>query len=135
MQIRMIAVIAGMALAMPCIAQQGGAPSGGSGGGSSANTVTLKVDGLFNEIDTNKDGKISKEEWKAAGLLEMIFSKINASNSGSITLQELASTKLPETMDANKDGILSLEEWKAFDKTITGGGSGGGGAQGGGGQK
>jgi hypothetical protein len=124
MQIRMIAVIAGMALALPCMAQQGGAPAGGAGGGNTANTVSLKVDGLFNEVDTNKDGKISKEEWKAAGLMDMIFTMVNTSKSGSITLQELESSKFPETMDTNKDGILSLEEWKAFDKTITGGGGG-----------
>jgi hypothetical protein len=46
----------------------------------------------FDKIDTNKDGKISKEEWLAAGLTEEDFIKV----------------------DANKDGEVSKDEYKAF---------------------
>jgi hypothetical protein len=46
----------------------------------------------FDKIDTNKDGKISKEEWLAAGLTEEDFIKV----------------------DTNKDGEVSKDEYKVF---------------------
>lgn len=46
----------------------------------------------FDKIDTNKDGKISKEEWIASGLSEDDFINV----------------------DTNKDGEVSKDEYKAF---------------------
>jgi hypothetical protein len=125
MHIRKLAVIVGMALALPCLAQNGGAPAGGAGGGSGMNMVTLKVDSFFSQVDANKDGNISKEEWKAAGLQDSVFSYVNASKSGSIALKELEATKFPADLDTNKDGSLTVEKMIAFDKKQSGGGGGG----------
>jgi hypothetical protein len=136
MHIRKMALILGMALALPCLAQDapGGAPAGGSGGGAPSggtmNMTTLKVDGFFGEVDTNKDGKITKEEWTAAGLKDMVFSMVNTSKSGSITKQELEASKFPADMDSNKDGNLTVDKMKAFDKKVGGGGAAGGGGGG-----
>jgi len=130
---RMIPVmIVGMTLAMTCAAQNapggaapgGAAPGGaaaGGGGGAALNMITLKVDGFFAQVDTNKDGNLSKEEWKAAGLQDSVFSYVNASKSGSITLQELTATKFPAAIDTDKDGSLTVAEMIAFDKTQSGG--------------
>lgn len=46
----------------------------------------------FDEIDTNGDGEISKEEWEAAGKDEDEFDEI----------------------DANGDGVISREEWEDY---------------------
>jgi hypothetical protein len=143
MKIRNLALVVGMALALPCLAQNGGGapPSGGGapggsgapgGGGGMPSGVAYKVDGFFAQVNTSKSGKITKEEWKAAGLKDMVFSMVDTKNVGYITLEMLQATKFPADMDTNKDGVLTVDKMKAFDKKM-GASGGGGGAPGGGG--
>lgn len=114
-----------LALTMPCLGQN--APRGGGppGGGE------LKVDQFFKEVNTSNDGKISKEEWKAAGLLDNVFTMIDTKQQNYITKDELEAMQWPPDLDSNKDGILTVEKMKAFDKKMGGGGPGGGGPPGG----
>jgi hypothetical protein len=145
MKIRNLALVVGMALALPLFAQNGGAPGGaapggggapgggaaaGGGGGAMPAGVAFKTDGFFAQVNTSKSGKITAEEWKAAGLKDMVFSMVDTKKTGSITPEMLAATKFPAAIDGNKDGVLTVDEMIAFDKTM---GSGGGGAPGGGG--
>jgi hypothetical protein len=119
-----ILLLVGMALAMPCMAQNapGGAPAGGPSG-----FAKLKVDSFFAEIDTNKDGKLSSEEWKAAGLKDYVFSMVDGKNKkqGFLTKEELATEGWPLEMDANKDGVLTIAKMKAYDNTRSAANSGG----------
>jgi hypothetical protein len=137
MHIRMMVAIVGMALAVPCFGQAPGGAPGGAGGGAGAaggaapSGIQLKVDGFLKEVDTNNDGKISKEEWKAAGLMDMVFSMVDTKKLGYIDKEELEATKFPAGIDANKDGILTVANMKAYDKTVGGGGGAAGGADGG----
>jgi Ca2+-binding EF-hand superfamily protein len=44
---------------------------------------------FFHKIDTSNDGKLSKEEWLAAGRRERGFQRIDTDKSGAITPDEL----------------------------------------------
>jgi len=132
MQIRTMVIVAsvGMAMALPCLAQN--APGGGGGGGM----ISMKADSLAAEVDTNKDGKLSKEEWKAAGLADFVLTRLDTDKKGYITQEQLEATKFPADMDTDKSGKLSVAKLIAFDKkmssSMSGGAPGGGGAPSGG---
>jgi hypothetical protein len=139
MHIRKMVVIVGMALALPCVAQSapGGAPAGGGApaAGGAPTMVSLKVDGFFAQVDANKDGKLSTEEWKTAGLADNVFTMFDSKKTGFITKEVLASQKFPSEIDANSDGVLTVAEMIAFDKKPHGGPSGAAGGAPGGAQK
>ena len=121
MHIRKMAVaIVGMALAVSCLAQNapGGAPGGAPGaapGGHSPTDVQLKGDKFFAQIDTSKDGKLSKEEWKALDLPDGVFTRMDTDKDGFLSLKEVEANWYPGALDSNKDGILTVEKMKAFD--------------------
>ncbi len=84
----------------------------------------FKVDSFVAEVDTNKDGSMTKEEWKAAGLIDMPFTTCDSSKDDKITMEEMSSCELPQGMDANGDGILMVAEMIEFDKKMMGAGGG-----------
>jgi hypothetical protein len=130
------------ALAMPMLAQ-GGPPQGGGaqGGQGATKTVKLKADTFIKQVDKNGDGKITKEEWNAAGLTDRGFDVMNSKgaggvagagqkNLGYITKDTLEVFDFKADVDSNNDGKLTLEKLLAFEKSAAGqppsGGQGGG---------
>jgi hypothetical protein len=113
--------------APPAGAAPGGAPPGGQSGAKPDQTP------MFNEIDKNKDGKATSEEWKAAGAPDMIFQMVDANKDSQVTLEELSASSPPADVDKDKDGKATLKEVKDFMASMPAQGSGGatGGAPGG----
>jgi hypothetical protein len=103
----------------PAGAAPGGAPPGGQGG------AKLDQTPMFNEIDKNKDGKATSEEWKAAGAPDMVFQMSDANKDGQVTIEELNASSPPADVDKNKDGKASLTEVKEFLASMPAQGSGG----------
>lgn len=85
--------------------------------------------GLFDQIDTNKDGVITRAEVKAAH--DAMFIAIDTNRDGFLTREEMAAHRkaqmekmqqrmatAPNSMfqliDKNKDGIVTQDEWNAF---------------------
>ena len=70
----------------------------------------LQTDDDFdmNQLDTDKDGKISKEEMK----LFYMAKSFDADNNGKLNEEESTNLKLAIQFDENKDGILSEKESK-----------------------
>jgi Ca2+-binding EF-hand superfamily protein len=70
----------------------------------------------FDQIDTNHDGNISKEEMKAAHALKQAkhLKSMDVNNDGMISREEAANSprlvKHFDRIDTNKDGLLSKEE-------------------------
>jgi hypothetical protein len=93
--------------------------AGAEGQGSDASLVKLDVTPFFVAVDTNKDNKITMEEWKTTGLDEKIYSFFDKDNKGSFSKDYMSGLTHPAEMDANKDGKLSLDELKAFVKSTT----------------
>lgn len=76
------------------------------------------VDAFVAKVDADKDGAMTKDEWKAAGLAEMPFTMCDSSKDGKLTQVEMAACALPEAMDTNGDGILLIPEMIEFDKKM-----------------
>lgn len=75
----------------------------------------------FDKIDTNKDGVISKEEWKAAGKDEKDFDDIDANKDGKIQRAEW-SEKAPkedtkDKCDSFSKAYLGMEDNKLFSES------------------
>jgi Ca2+-binding EF-hand superfamily protein len=124
----LIAAGAVLAVAAPALAQTS-APSGPSG-------MTLEqfqaknTDKMFERLDTNKDGKISPDEFaafrennakadakatKAGKRGKRMFARFDKDKDGSLSRTEAADVLAMrfKRMDANNDGILTLEELQA----------------------
>lgn len=77
---------------------------------------------MYATTDTNKDGVISKDEFKARG--DEKFNKLDTDKDGAVTKEEVSqeaarraaehSTKLFDYMDSNKDGKISHAEFDAL---------------------
>lgn len=74
--------------------------------------------GAMMRMDTDNDGKISREEWKGK---PEAFDKIDKNGDGFITKEELAESRRNrfEEMDTNNDGKISRDEWKGNPKIFT----------------
>lgn len=54
-----------------------------------AQDASARARDIFAKADTNQDGALSLEEWKAAGRRERGFSMIDADRDGKLTAEEL----------------------------------------------
>jgi Ca2+-binding EF-hand superfamily protein len=54
-----------------------------------AQDASAKAQEMFTKADTNQDGVLSLEEWKAAGRRDRGFSMIDANKDGKVTPDEL----------------------------------------------
>jgi len=100
-------------LAAPIVALAQPPAGGGAGGPPRGPQTPEQIEAGFKQMDTNKDGSISKEEWTAAGRREQGFARF----------------------DANSDGKITLEEMKTVSASFAAGGGGGPGGGGGGGPR
>jgi hypothetical protein len=72
---------------------------------------------VVSEVDTDKDGKMTSIEWKAAGLPETSFNGFEK-NRGYVTQDDYTNNPAPDGIDINGDGKLTVAEFKAFDKIM-----------------
>jgi hypothetical protein len=103
-------------LAAPVLAQNNPPQdSHKSGGSSSAPTDAVYLDPtpFIQEVDTNKDGNVSKEEWLAAGLSDGLYSRFDKQNKGYITKEVMAAMYHPPSMDPDKSGKFTLSMLRA----------------------
>jgi hypothetical protein len=129
------------ALALPAMAQNTPPQGGGAPGGQEAvKTKTMKADAFMKQVDKNGDGKITKEEWLAAGISERGFTVMDSVGTngaggfmpkklGYVTKEIIESFTFKADVDTNNDGQLTLEKLIAFEKAPAGqppsGGQGG----------
>ena len=88
---------------------------------------------IVDAIDTNKDGKMTEEEWKKAEAPEpswnMFMAKEKIKAQGYITRQDFLDETPPNGIDTDCDGKITIQEFLAT-KTTMGGPGGPGGAPG-----
>ncbi|MBI5437504.1 MAG: EF-hand domain-containing protein [Nitrosomonadales bacterium] len=114
-------------VAMPCMALAAGKPDGKKTGNTNA-----RVDQIFNSVDTNGDGKISKEE--SAQKVPAIagnFDQIDTNHDGALSKKEFKAfwaaadkkrrefSQRLEQADVDKNGMLSKEEANALPNLST----------------
>ena len=78
---------------------------------------TLDHGPLIEAVDTDKDGRLSLDEWQSAGLPMSAFNGLN--QNGFVTKQMMLEEGAPEGIDINGDGVLELEEFLEFDKLMS----------------
>jgi len=114
----LLAIVLGAAVSFCATvwAQEGGGPA--MGGDASGNPDFSPV---TQAVDTNGDGKMSREEWFGKGLPESSFNMFE-NGRDYVTQEDYEKNAAPSGIDINGDGKLTVEEFIEFDK------SGGGGA-------
>jgi hypothetical protein len=103
-------------LAAPVSAQNNpsqGAQQGGGSSGTPSDAIYLDPAPFIQEVDTNKDGNVSKEEWLAAELPNDLYSRFDRENKGYITKEVMAAMYHPPSMVTDKSGKLTLAMLRA----------------------
>ena len=90
----------------------------------------LNVDPFIAELDKNKDGCISHDEWAGAGLDEFNYKMLEQQGvkRDCVTKPELLKGPPPDGMDSNGDGYLTVAKMLAYSKAHPQGPGGPGGA-------
>ena len=77
-----------------------------------------KVDDFIKQVDKDKDGFITKEEWRASGLSDMPFGFCDTNKDNKLSAEEMTASRFPEAMDIDKNGVLKVDEMIEFDKRM-----------------
>jgi len=77
---------------------------------------------LFEKMDANGDGKITKEEYKKSQ--EAMLEKIKDKLGDKADMMTKIFEKMFDKMDADSDGVVTKEEFEKFQPTIGGAGKG-----------
>jgi hypothetical protein len=80
--------------------------------------VKPSIEGMITAIDTNKDGKLSHEEWRAQGLPESSFAGLSKGKDY-ILPDDWRAGDPPDGIDLNGDCVITLEEFREFDKRMS----------------
>ena len=95
--------------------------------------MTYDAKPIVDAIDKNKDGKMTKEEWLAAGAPIASFQMFTErSKKDYVTREEFLKEAPPNGVDANCDGKITIEEFHTFGLQGPPGGGAKGGAPAGG---
>lgn len=77
-----------------------------------------KVDAFVKQVDTDRNGSMSREEWKGAGLADLPFNFCDTDRDSNLSKKEMSECRLPEAMDTDKDDVLTVDEMIEFDKRM-----------------
>jgi hypothetical protein len=108
----LIIVLVIWCLVLPSQAQEG--PPKGPG----MAMKQYKVEAFVKQVDADRNGSMSKEEWKGAGLADLPFNFCDADRDGKLSKKEMGVCKLPEAMDTDSDSVLTVGEMIEFDKKM-----------------
>lgn len=89
-----------------------------------AKCTKYDVEGLIASLDAGKDGKISRDEWKARGVSDNAYMAIGQGRDPMST-DDFRAAKPEPAVDANGDCTITLQEFQAFDKMMAAGSPGG----------
>jgi EF hand len=99
----------------------GGTPTQSAAAPHKHNGKKVDYSPFFAAVDKKHDGKLTRDEWDAAGLKDKQFTeltKYKKSDEQYVTQAQLDDMDAPDALDANHDGKITLEEFINFTKNI-----------------